>query len=88
MSPPGDSDEESNLGLDGTDDDDKEDVNPDDEQDEEWGGIEPIGVTEGGHTPKGKPKKPPTGVEVREMKEAADLFKSTGFKLQASAKLS
>ncbi|PBK93042.1 Nrap protein [Armillaria gallica] len=82
LSPPGDSDEESNLGLDGTDDDDKEDVNPDDEQNEEWGGIEPIGVTEGGHTPKGKPKKPPTGVEVREMKEAADLFKSTGFKLQ------
>ncbi len=88
MSPPGDSDEESNLGLDGTDDDDKEDVNSDDEKDEEWGGIEPTGATEGGHTSKGKPKKPPTGVEVRGMKEAADLFKSTSFKLQASTELS
>ncbi|KAK0482507.1 Nrap protein [Armillaria novae-zelandiae] len=81
LSPPGGSDEESNLGLDGTNDD-KEDVNPEDENDEEWGGVESTGATEGGHTSKGKPKKPPTGVEVREMKEAADLFKSTSFKLQ------
>ncbi|KAK0196651.1 Nrap protein [Armillaria mellea] len=83
LSPPGDSDEESNLGFDGNEDEDgKEDVNPDDENSEEWGGVEPTRATEGSQTSKGKPKKPPTGVEVREMKEAADLFKSTSFKLQ------
>ncbi|KAK0211157.1 Nrap protein [Desarmillaria ectypa] len=82
LSPPDDSDEENIIVLDGTDNDDEEGDNPADGNDEGWGGIEPTGVTEDGHTSKGKPKKPPTGVEVREMKEAADLFKSTSFKLQ------
>jgi U3 small nucleolar RNA-associated protein 22 len=50
----------------------------------EWGGI---GVTasvaeenlEAGNV---KRNKPPTGEELRDIKEAADLFKSNSFKLQ------
>lgn len=50
----------------------------------EWGGI---GVTpslpqenlKGG---SGKRNKPPTGEELRDIKDAADLFKSNSFKLQ------
>ncbi|KIY65485.1 Nrap protein [Cylindrobasidium torrendii FP15055 ss-10] len=56
-------------------------------EDEEWNGVnasEPLDVDE--ELPRGgKHAKVPTGVEVREMKEAAGLFRSSSFKLQIDA---
>ena len=49
--------------------------------DEEWGGTgggEGIGPP----PPGGKPVKVPAGHELREMKEASELYKSSAFKLQ------
>ena len=56
-------------------------------EDEEWEGT---GVSmdvdgEPHHERGGKPKKPPTGDEVRAIKEATDLFRSSSFKLQVRA---
>jgi U3 small nucleolar RNA-associated protein 22 len=54
----------------------------DDSQDEEeeWGGVnEEMDVDTHEH---GKPKRPPTGEELREMKDASELFQSSSFKLQ------
>ncbi|KAI0317967.1 Nrap protein [Amylostereum chailletii] len=54
-----------------------------DAEEEEWGGLST------GVSPRriGKPKKPPTGEEVRAIKEATDLFRSSSFKLQIDALL-
>jgi len=55
--------------------------------DEEWGG------TGGGRdiapsSPDGKPVKVPAGHELREMKEASELYKSSAFKLQVRIRCS
>lgn len=57
------------------------------EDDEEWGGmdvdVEVKDQSKGeGHQPGTKPKKPPTGEELRTIKDATDLFRSSSFKLQ------
>ena len=52
----------------------------DDAEEGEWGGI-----SGGGESPpssKGKHVKVPAGHELREMKEASELYKSSAFKLQ------
>lgn len=53
-------------------------------EEEEWGGVGGTGVGTSASTlgGGGKPKKPPTGEEVREIKEATDLYKSNTFKLR------
>ncbi|TFY82387.1 hypothetical protein EWM64_g1615, partial [Hericium alpestre] len=58
-------------------------------EDEEWGGIgeSDEAVDQKAKHGGGKPKKPPTGEEVREIKEATDLFRSSSFKLQIDALL-
>ncbi|KAF9022542.1 Nrap protein [Hymenopellis radicata] len=53
------------------------------DEEEEWGGVSapaPMDVEEGPSS--SKPSKPPTGVEVREMREAGDLYRSSTFKMQ------
>ena len=61
----------------------------DEEQHEgEWGGISgeqaaaEATVTTYEHRTGTKPKKPPTGHELRAIKDATDLFKSSSFKFQ------
>ena len=50
---------------------------------EEWGGIEASGDREGAETHYGKKlKKPPTGEELRDMKDASELYRSSSFRLQ------
>lgn len=55
-----------------------------DEDQGEWGGIAvsneaiPVEETHGGK----KAKQPPTGEELRAIKDASDLFRSSSFKLQ------
>ncbi|KAF8965448.1 Nrap protein [Flammula alnicola] len=59
------------------------------EYQQEWGGIEgakEVFLAEGQHSGT-KPKKPPTGEELRAIKDASDLFKSSSFKLQIDALL-
>ena len=55
----------------------------------EWGGVtgEQAEIEEE-HRPGTKPKKPPTGEELRAIKDAADLFRSGSFKLQVSPSIS
>ncbi|KAF8908204.1 Nrap protein [Gymnopilus junonius] len=58
------------------------------EDGEEWGGVE--GATAplpAGQQPPHKSTKPPTGEELRAIKDASDLFKSSSFKLQIDALL-
>ncbi|KAJ6612257.1 Nrap protein [Mycena sp. CBHHK59/15] len=61
--------------------------------DDEWTGIAPqegqsTDVSSAGNkTPGTKPKKPPTGEELRVIKDAKDLFQSSTFKLQIDALL-
>lgn len=53
-------------------------------EDGEWGGIsgsKDTGSVDDSHSGT-KPKKPPTGEELRTIKDASDLFKSSSFKLQ------
>lgn len=55
---------------------------------DEWGEISPLPTEQTGaevHGPGTKPQKPPTGEELRVIKDATDLFRSSSFKLQASA---
>ena len=53
------------------------------EDQEEWGGLEAAGNdSEGGTHPGKKPKKPPTGEELRNIKDASELYRSSSFKLQ------
>ena len=55
----------------------------------EWGGIDgESGAPEREcGEPGTKPKKPPTGEELRAIKDATDLFRSSSFKLQVSLSL-
>jgi hypothetical protein len=55
------------------------------EDEEEWGGMDADAKDQSaaqGHQPGTKPKKPPTGEELRTIKDATDLFRSSSFKLQ------
>lgn len=58
-----------------------------DEEEGEWGGIgaAPSLPQESLGGGSGKRNKPPTGEELRDIKDAADLFKSNSFKLQVTA---
>ena len=53
------------------------------DNEEEWNGVNGKGgdADDGKHTGT-KPKKPPTGVELRNIKDATDLYRSSSFKLQ------
>lgn len=53
----------------------------DDDNDDEWSGIGGGGEAGPPHS-SGKPVKVPAGHELREMKEASELYKSSAFKLQ------
>ena len=60
----------------------------DNEDDEEgWGGTGGGGEV-GPPPPGGKPVKVPAGHELREMKEASELYKSNAFKLQVRIRCS
>lgn len=57
---------------------------------DEWGEISPLPTEQTGaevHGPGTKPQKPPTGEELRVIKDATDLFRSSSFKLQIDALL-
>lgn len=60
---------------------------PTGEEEEEWSGIGGVGE---GDPPSssGKPVKVPAGHELREMKEASELYKSSAFKLQVRKRCS
>ena len=67
-----------------------------DAEEEEWGGVEGADEIDGmevsepeedlstqnGGGKKGKAKQAPTGEELRAIKDSADLFRSSSFKLQ------
>ncbi|KAJ7116340.1 Nrap protein [Mycena epipterygia] len=60
------------------------------EDNEEWGGIAPTpgqAAATVEHASGTKPKKPPTGEELRVINDAKDLFRSSTFKLQIDALL-
>ena len=61
---------------------DEEDVGSDDD---EWRGIASDPTSQDEHRSGTKPHKPPTGEEIRVIKDATDLFRSTSFKLQVSS---
>ncbi|KXN85109.1 U3 small nucleolar RNA-associated protein 22 [Leucoagaricus sp. SymC.cos] len=56
---------------------------------EEWTGtgLPMSEIHQGYEENRGKPNKPPTGEELRVIKDAADLFRSSSFKLQVRALL-
>lgn len=57
-----------------------------DEDDEQWSGLGHDGTADS-PDPRRKgtvPKKPPTGEELRTIKDAAELYMSSSFKLQVS----
>ena len=49
---------------------------------EEWGGTGGGEGVDPSPSSRGKPVKVPAGHELREMKEASELYKSSAFKLQ------
>jgi U3 small nucleolar RNA-associated protein 22 len=57
---------------------------------EEWGGVEAEGsAMQVDQRPAGsKPVKPPTAEEMRAIREATDLYRSSSFKLQVRTMLS
>ena len=68
-----------------SEEDEAHDTGEEDAEEEEWDGMDEGGTTGmGGEGAQrgGKPKKPPTGEEVRAIKEATDLFRSSSFKFQ------
>lgn len=60
---------------------------PNGEEVEDWGGIGGGGKVDPPSS-NGKPLKVPAGHEVREMKEASELYKSSAFKLQVRKRCS
>ncbi|KAJ7650617.1 Nrap protein [Roridomyces roridus] len=75
------SDDESDAGS-------QSDASDEHQDDEAWGGIAsdqtPVAESANSGT---KPKKPPTGEELRAINDAKDLFRSSTFKLQIDALL-
>ncbi|KAA1477008.1 Nrap protein [Dentipellis sp. KUC8613] len=82
-------DDVESAGASGSGDDEPMDAEDGDGEDEDWGGIDGTEEVEAeeSHHAGGKPKKPPTGEEVRSIKEATELFRSSSFKLQIDALL-
>ena len=81
--------DETAINEDDQSDSGKEDlIHQDDQREEEWGGISDAGkqaeeeAMAYEHRTGTKPKKLPTGHELRTIKDATDLFKSSSFKLQ------
>jgi len=78
-------DSEDLMSVDGLDPEDSDletesgSANDDDEQ--EWGGTRGGGEVDPSPS-SAKPVKVPAGHELREMKEASELYKSSAFKLQ------
>lgn len=77
--------DEASVGDERSDSDDL--IHEEDQREDEWGGIsgEQVAASEATtyeHRTGTKPKKPPTGHELRAIKDATDLFKSGSFKLQ------
>lgn len=66
------------------DEEDGMDTDGDEESGEgEWGGLDDNEEAAGdGYQHGTKPRKPPTGEELRVIKDATDLFRSSSFKLQ------
>ena len=72
-------------GTDGLEDEEGEESGNEAEE-EEWHGLQASTVPEVEDVRTGtKPKKPPTGEELRNIKDAADLYRSSSFKLQVRA---
>ncbi|RDB30862.1 Nucleolar protein 6 [Hypsizygus marmoreus] len=78
--------ENNTMEIDEDENGEGEDVS-EDEEEGEWGGLEGEANDRDGHQPGTKPKKPPTGEELRAIKDATDLFRSSSFKLQIDALL-
>lgn len=76
--------DEASVGDEQSDSDDL--INDEDQHEEEWGGFsteqQATEATTYEHRTGTMPKKPPTGHELRAIKDATDLFKSSSFKLQ------
>jgi U3 small nucleolar RNA-associated protein 22 len=74
-------DDEASVG-----DDSNDLMHEEDQREDEWRGISgeqaAAEATTYEHRTGTKPKKPPTGHELRAIKDATDLFKSSSFKLQ------
>lgn len=73
------------LNEGGMEEDEEEGTGSEEQDEDEWGGFGGAGAdtsTSGPSGGGGKPKKPPTGEEVRAIKEAKDLYKSNTFKLR------
>lgn len=59
------------------------DGSADGDEEDEWNGLNSAsGEAEDGKHTGTKPKKPPTGEELRNIKDATDLYRSSSFKLQ------
>lgn len=75
---------EASVGDEQSDSD--ESMHDEEQHEGEWGGITgeqaAAEATTYEHRTGTKPKKPPTGHELRAIKDATDLFKSSSFKLQ------
>ncbi|KAF7800159.1 hypothetical protein EIP86_011405 [Pleurotus ostreatoroseus] len=73
------------------DEEDEMDSQEEEEEDDEWAGLNGANETEDAEAsesrPGTKPKKPPTGEELRNIKDATDLYRSSSFKLQIDALL-
>ena len=77
--------DEASVGDEQSDSDDL--IHEESRVEEEWGGIRgehaaAAEATTYEHRTGTKPIKPPTGHELRAIKDATDLFKSSSFKLQ------
>ena len=61
-----------------------------DEGEEEWGGLgdedEPASTAHNKPS-SSKSKKPPTGEELRAIRDATDLYRSSSFKLQVCSRI-
>lgn len=58
------------------------------DEEEEWEGLGTTpSILQNHGEGSGKPNKPPTGEELRVIKDAADLFRSSSFKLQVDTHL-
>jgi len=75
------------MSVDGLDPEDSDSETKSDSVDdeEEWGGT---GGSVDPPPPGGRPPKVPAGHELREMKEASELYKSSAFKLQVRIRCS
>lgn len=64
---------------------DDNDLSDQEDEEEEWNGAEGQVKTSTDEAKNGTVKKPPTGEELRAIKDAADLYRSNSFKLQVNS---